>query len=70
MDNIIDKYLDNFIIHSIKVNTQIKLAKRDIKKSSLPSISLDPYLKGDYNIGVSRLFNISDSQNFSQKLNK
>ena len=49
-------------IQTIDVEKQIKLAKKDRETIELPSISLDLYLKGDFNVNVSREFDLADAQ--------
>lgn len=52
---------------SVKEQNNLFLLKNEISQKT---ISLDVYIKGDYNIGLSRQFNMSDSQIRANKLVK
>lgn len=54
--------LPDYKIVTVDVNEQIEKAQIDINKNKYPTLSLDAYLKGDFNLEISRIFNISDSQ--------
>lgn len=58
----LNKVFPKHEIVTVDVNEQIEKAKLDIEKNVYPTVSLDAYLKGDSNLEISRIFNISDSQ--------
>lgn len=78
-NNLINQFYENFknileinLSKSFNVNfihidaeKQISSAKKIIDRQNLKTISLDTHLKGDFNLEISREFNLSDIQNSS-----
>lgn len=56
------KVLPNFNFETIDVEDQIQKAQEKLNHVNTPTLSLDVYLKGDYNLEISRIFRASDSQ--------
>lgn len=60
---LIEEIFDHRItINMIDVNAQLCRAQRILSEKHLPSVSLDVYVKGEYNLEVSRLFDMSSGQ--------
>ena len=60
--DIFKKQLPDFNFYIIDVEKQIEKAAKDIEQCKQKTLSLDVYVKGDYNLEISRLFNIGDGQ--------